>query len=358
MYKLEHSGIDVIETDDLPEADQHLNEDKIEDADKKEDPFRNQKEYEFDPTTSTLEQKVQSLWLELTQLQQQANTPQESKGEGADVLSGWELLKEVEALKVLLSFQNPLSKVNLTDAQGNIHKKLLSSIDKFAQNTEAIPPTATPTTTTPATTTPNNNTNNTNKITYRLNYPVCDNLANNEKLKELEKRITKLDGAIGSLNQLPSPLLYDAYNKSILDIVASLASKSKVLEAQNWSEVEVKAGGVIKRMDQIQEKRDLLEQKAKMDKVSELYSIMLRWNKLTKVLPLIAHKLQCLKTLHNQALEFNQGLSHLEVTQQRMSVQLKGQAQLTKTVQSEVAKNLMVIKARCEAIQHRINKIN
>ena len=33
----------------------------------------------------------------------------------------------------------------------------------------------------------------------------------------------------------------------IQDIVSGLAMKSKVLEAQNWADVEVKAGAVIKR---------------------------------------------------------------------------------------------------------------
>ena len=47
------------------------------------------------------------------------------------------------------------------------------------------------------------------------------------------------------------------------------------MESQNWNDVENRAGIVLKRMDQIAEKRDIMEQKSKMDKVDGASTLML-----------------------------------------------------------------------------------
>ncbi|ESO01628.1 hypothetical protein HELRODRAFT_192214 [Helobdella robusta] len=353
MAKPGRSGIDVYETNPLPESDQQIANDGT------VNPFGQLPEYELSKDTKnekneTLNEKLQKLWIEVNSLQEDLSKNKEAEKldeQTFEMLSGKDLFKQLDVLKKVIDQQKlEAFKVNLTDPQGSTQKKLLNEIDKFTSVKGPRASSSSPSSTSSSA--------SSKQLSYHMVVnPSDQKMENMKRLALLEERISRLNKVVGSVPCIPPPLMYEAANNCILDIISNLVSKSKSLECQNWMDVESKAGAVLRRLDQIEEKKDIMEQKAKMDKISELYNIMLKWNQLSIVLPSVVDRLTTLKQLHQQALEFQQVLGHLEVTQQQINVQLKGHSELLKTVQEEFRKNSIAIKTNCENLEKKLKAL-
>jgi len=87
---------------------------------------------------------------------------------------------------------------------------------------------------------------------------------------------------------------------TVQSAVSSLASRTKLLDPNQLEQVESRLAVVQQRLTQIAEKKEVAEQTAKLNKVSELYDVVHKWEAVSDSLPHIVERLDALQQLHDQ----------------------------------------------------------
>ncbi|XP_060578702.1 dynactin subunit 2-like [Ruditapes philippinarum] len=241
----------------------------------------------------------------------------------------------------------PEASVDLSDPQGALQKRLLTQLESFKPSQK------------PASKAGKESGAGEDHVTYELFYrPEQAQFSRNAKLASLEERLERLEAAMGNTSSDKLGLLTaDTDNKSLVGAVAVVNSKMSLLDPTNVEQVEVRLHSVLQKLDKIAEKKNTQEDGEKQNKISELYSMVKKWEATADVLPKVVDRLSALKDLHEQALQFSQALAYLDTTQEEINTSLKSHGDMLKQMEGTMNENISTIKNNCESLDERMKNL-
>ncbi|XP_048755747.1 dynactin subunit 2-like [Ostrea edulis] len=387
---IDHDAPDVYETEDLPEDDQALqtqedegneNVEKLElDTNAAMGRFKgsqvktngldfsdrisgsNRTGYDVEKTEyemledgsskiETPQQKFQRLQHEIRELGEEVHAIQENvkKDVTADKTSPVDLSKQLQYLQHQLSdlhlekLLGPEAKVDLSDPQGQLQKRLLTELTAY-KPTDGKPAAAPKT--------------DKSCVTYELFYrPEQAQFSRNARLAKLEERLERLEAVLGQGSERAGILTLDTDSKGLVESVGVLNSKLSLLETSNLDQVDVRLASVLQKLNQIGEKKSGQADLERQNKISELFDMVKKWDSVRDTLPHVVDRLVSLKELHEQALQFSQLLSHLDTAQQEISATLGAHGDMMKQLQVMFNDNSNTIKGNCDSLDQRIKAL-
>ncbi|XP_033116066.1 dynactin subunit 2-A-like [Anneissia japonica] len=301
-------------------------------------------------------QKFQRLQHEMRELEEEVQQLQKTAKQEKDLagLSPVTLQEQVKGMQEQLSglhLENILGKdaiMDIGDPQGNLPKKLMSQLETYKKldvsKGAKSPPKGQPTVD--------------GHVTYELYYKAEQvKYSQASKVTDLEQRIARLEASIGTDPQKLSALTAETASKTLTETVGILQEKLSILEPIQVDHVDARLQSILMRLNQAKDKKRALDDADKDKKISELYDMVEKWNGVADTLPKVVERLRALKVLHEQALQFSQAMTHLDVTQQRISTSLQNQQTLLKELQNSFASNMAAIQSNCKSIDARLQKL-
>jgi hypothetical protein len=87
-------------------------------------------------------------------------------------------------------------------------------------------------------------------------------------------------------------------------LIENLNSKISLVETQSLDVVESRLQTIAQRVTQLNEKKTLIEDHEKLNRVNELYSLLCKWKDMSSVLPSIMERLTMLDEIHKKGFSF------------------------------------------------------
>lgn len=299
----------------------------------------------------TPQQKLQRLQHEIRELGEEVHAIQENvkKDATAEKISPVDISKQLEYLQHQLNdlhlekLLGPEAKVDLSDPQGQLQKRLLTELAAY-KPTEGKTPAGAKT--------------DSSCVTYELFYRTEQaQFSRNARVAKLEERLERLEAVLGQGSDKVGILTADTDSKGIVESVGVLNSKLSLLEPSNLDQVDVRLASVLQKLNQIGEKKSGQADQERQNKVTELYDMVKKWDSIRDTLPHVVDRLVSLKELHEQALQFSQLLSHLDNAQQEITTTLGAHGDMMKKLQAMFKENSGTIKANCESLDQRVKSL-
>ena len=95
-------------------------------------------------------------------------------------------------------------------------------------------------------------------------------------------------------------LLYKYLRVNEKGLVENLNSKLSLLDMPSLEQVESKLQIVSQRINQLNEKKSLIEDQEKMNRINELYAIVNNWKDVSASVPGIVERLSALNDIHQK----------------------------------------------------------
>lgn len=176
------------------------------------------------------------------------------------------------------------------------------------------------------------------------------------KLSDLGQRVAKLELLLGSNTsaKATSALFANIDNKSLLGIVENLNNKVSLVELPSIELIESRLQHITQKVNQLSEKRQSIEDHEKMSKISELYTMISKWQDVSATLPNVIARLTALSDLHQQAYQFASALNRLDSEQDGMKKILDTNSDALKQLKGNLESNLESIKSNFDNLNTRL----
>ncbi|CAH8520457.1 unnamed protein product [Schistosoma turkestanicum] len=256
-------------------------------------------------------------------------------------LSTAQLLSCAEALSEKLSIINPteLPTVCLDplDTFGQtLHSKILRQIDEFKPDKQA-----------------SRSADKSDHLIYEI-YDRKSSVqqSDGEKVADIDRRIHRIEALIGQpdTNKLTA-LTADTTSHGLLEACSRLSARSSLFQQGHLDMIEARLASLQGKLQAATEKREALADYDAQNKIAELYELVKKWNDVADSLPMIVERLSTLKSLHEEASQFSQSLCAIESSQKNVEGSLSSYTKLLEEVQSNVIKNMEVIKDNFTTIE-------
>lgn len=188
----------------------------------------------------------------------------------------------------------------------------------------------------------------------------ADELAKTKKLSELTQRLSNLEVVFGAGNAAVnerqiSKLCGNIENKSILGLIENMNSKMSLIEKQSLEQVESRLQAITNRVNQLNEKKNVVEDQEKLNRVNELYTMVSKWKDMSALVPTIVDRLASLNEIHQKAFEFPAILSRLSAEQESVKQNLNTSNDVLKDLEKNFESNLSTIKKNFDQLNDRLN---
>ncbi|RWS17116.1 Dynactin subunit 2-A-like protein [Dinothrombium tinctorium] len=138
-------------------------------------------------------------------------------------------------------------------------------------------------------------------FTYQL---LCDpQLSRNREMTRLnliEQRIKRLESLLGNDDQKISFLTNLTNDKSLVEAVNLMSARISQMDSSHLESIEARLKSLLNKLNQMSEKKAQLEDIEKQNKIDELYEIVMKNEKRSASMPLIATRLNALNDLQEQ----------------------------------------------------------
>ncbi|XP_074658882.1 dynactin subunit 2-like [Tubulanus polymorphus] len=308
-------------------------------------------------------QKYHRLQHEIRELADETKKIQDNlkDDEMADKLSPVQLAQQTEFLQQQLAdlhleaLLGPDAKVDLSDPEGALQKRLLKQIDAYKQ-TKASPTKASPTAAAAAAA---GNQAAGDHITYELFYkPEQAKFAHTARMADLEQRLERMEAVIGNNPEALSAVTSGIADKGLVAVVSHLKSKIGLFDPEQLELIEGRMISLVGKLNQIAEKKEVIEDGEKQSKVSQLYDLVKKWEVVSENVPHVVDRLTALKELHEQALQFSQALTHLDTSQQQIDTTMKTHADMLQQLKMTFETNMNQIQENTSSLNERLKTIN
>lgn len=297
-----------------------------------------------DKEPESLQQKYQRLQFEVEELLNEVDSVKGSLPEGdqGTLTSPECLLQQVQLVqKMLLNLDlertlGPSTMLALSDPQGSLRKSLTLQLEQLRQGPKE--------TTRPS-------------LEKQPAEPALDQLQATVKIATLEERLKKLENLVGTDSQKMSMLTSHTSSRNLSEAVQLLSSRLYLLEMPHLDQVEARLSLLQQKMQQLSEKKGLLDELDKAGKVNELYELLKKSDAMGSSLAQVVERLVCLQELHDQALQFSKSVSQLDVVQQHLSLALKNNSKHLTEVESNFTQNLDVITKNMSLLEEKLAAI-
>lgn len=190
-----------------------------------------------------------------------------------------------------------------------------------------------------------------------------DDLQQAKRVNELNSRLAQLEKLFGATNiqvterQLGT-LCSNIENKSVLGLIDNLSSKLDLINSQSVEQLESRLQTVLQRVTQLNEKKTVIEDHEKLQRINELYTIIARWKDLSAAVPTIVERLAALNELHEKAFQFASILSRLEHEQQSTVEKIETNQSVLTQLKKNMEENLESIKENFDILNKRVATIS
>jgi len=374
-------SVDVYETSDLPEADQHLLGQNDETTDSIEtlrisaneafgrfkgayidsnsvdfsDKLRSSRRKGYnvvwtgEPSKEEQEtpiKKYQRLNCEVRELMDEMKTAKAENNSGMSDLTLENMTGQLSLMhKQLLELrlEDVLGEETIhtmTDPQAAARKKLLSQLEQLkavgvggSSKTES------------------------NSPTYSLYIKQSTSaLEEGAMLSTLSSRLAVLEAAVGFSADQMSILTMETGKKNISQAVQVLSSKTTLMDPSKLDHIEGRLGALQQKLGHLQESKQSLDSDS-MAKVDHMLATVDRSKPLYATLPEVIVRMESLQNLHQQAAEFSRSLVELETVQSQLAVQLGNNLRLLSSTKEKFSKNLANIDQNFSSLFERIDKL-
>ncbi|KAA3677964.1 dynactin 2, partial [Paragonimus westermani] len=163
--------------------------------------------------------------------------------------------------------------------------------------------------------------------------PDLSKHADLEKIGDLDRRIQRLEALIGQPDPSKlSALTADTAQLSLMEAATRLSARTALLQPNHLDMIETRLSALQTKLQAITEKRETISDADTQNKIAELYELVKKWDDVVDSLPMIVERLSELKSLHEEASEFSNALSALELSQKSVEENLNTYTKLLDSV--------------------------
>lgn len=137
----------------------------------------------------------------------------------------------------------------------------------------------------------------------------------------------------------------------------NLNTKMSLLDAERLDKVDNKLQLLLQRVAQLNEKKNIVEDQEKLNKVNELFQMMSNWKDVSASVPALVERLSSLSELHQKALQFSSTLSRLDAEQSSLTESIQTSVTTLDDLKKKFEQNLESIKTNFENLNQRIQSI-
>jgi hypothetical protein len=137
-------------------------------------------------------------------------------------------------------------------------------------------------------------------------------------------------------------------------LVEHLSGKFNLFDANSLEQVESRLSAVLQKVNQLNEKKGLLEDREKMQRINELYTMISDWKDASTMVPVVVEKLAALNEVHQKAFEFVSVLNRLDGEQEEMKQQIQLGTDTLNKLKQTLEENLDSIKNNFNTLNERI----
>lgn len=187
----------------------------------------------------------------------------------------------------------------------------------------------------------------------------ANDLERANKISELNQRLANLETVFGAGNAAVndrqiSKLCNNIENKSIMGLVENMSNKMGLIEKQSLEQVESRLQAISVRVNQLNDKKSLVEDQEKLNRVNELYAIVSKWKDMSALVPSVVSRLTALNDIHQKAFEFPAMLSRLDAEQESIKQNLNTSNDILKNLEKNFESNLASITKNFDILNEKI----
>jgi len=141
-------------------------------------------------------------------------------------------------------------------------------------------------------------------------------------------------------------------------LVEHLNGKFNLFDSNSLEQVESRLTTVLQKVNQLNEKKGLFDDREKMQRISELYTMISDWKDASTMVPVVVEKLAALNEVHQKAFEFVSILNRLDSEQEEMKQQIQLGTDTLSKLKQTLDENLESIKSNFNTLNDRILTIS
>lgn len=176
-------------------------------------------------------------------------------------------------------------------------------------------------------------------------------------LNLLEQRIRRLETVLGNDEQKLSFLTSLTNEKSLFETINVMSSKVCQLDPTHLEHIDARLHSIISKLTQISERKVQIDDLEKQNKISELYDLVNKSSDIRSSIPNLLSRLETLKDLHVEALQFSGAISYLDNLQQRLLESIETNEKDLTDLKNSFDKNSESIKSLLADFDKRIQAL-
>jgi len=228
----------------------------------------------------------------------------------------------------------------MTDPQAAARKKLLSQLEELRSGGE-------------------NKVKNVDKNNPSYSLFIKQSIATLEEgamLSSLSSRLAVLEAAVGFSADQMSILTMETGKKNMSQAVQVISAKTTLMDPSKLDHIEGRLGALQQKLGHLQESQSSLDSDS-VAKLEQMMSTVGRSKPLYASLPDVLVRMESLQNLHQKAADFSRGLVELETVQAQLAVQMGNNFTMLTNTKEKFSKNLENINQNFASLFDRIERL-
>ena len=228
----------------------------------------------------------------------------------------------------------------MTDPQAAARKKLLSQLEELKSGGE-------------------NKVKNVDKNSPSYSLFIKQSIATLEEgamLSSLSSRLAVLEAAVGFSADQMSILTMETGKKNMSQAVQVISAKTTLMDPNKLDHIEGRLGALQQKLGHLQESQSSLDSDS-VAKLEQMMSTVGRSKPLYASLPDVLVRMESLQNLHQKAADFSRGLVELETVQAQLAVQMGNNLTMLTNTKEKFSKNLENINQNFASLFDRIERL-
>jgi len=228
----------------------------------------------------------------------------------------------------------------MTDPQAAARKKLLSQLEELKSGGE-------------------NKVKNVDKNSPSYSLFIKQSIATLEEgamLSSLSSRLAVLEAAVGFSADQMSILTMETGRKNMSQAVQVISAKTTLMDPSKLDHIEGRLGALQQKLGHLQESQSSLDSDS-VAKLEQMMSTVGRSKPLYASLPDVIVRMESLQNLHQKAADFSRSLVELETVQAQLAVQMGNNFTMLNNTKEKFSKNLENINQNFASLFDRIERL-